>query len=95
MEYLAVSNYFENLAGTSFKKNHLLPLSLCLCICLNEETLNKVDSVANKIVIFIILIWFVKHLILIDTYMYMFIEFIFSGNISYTYWFVFILPLDN
>ena len=48
----------------------------------------------NENFIFIILIWFVKN-IDIDWYMYMFIEFIFSGYTSYSYWLVFISPLDN
>jgi hypothetical protein len=43
-------------------------------------------------IIFLILIWFVKN-IDIDWCMYMFIEFNISGNISYTYWFVFIHSL--
>jgi len=35
-----------------------------------------------------------KIIILIDIYMYIFIEFIISGNKSYTYWFVFISSID-
>ena len=41
MEYLTVSIYIENFPGISLKKTHLLPLNLCLYICLNEETPNK------------------------------------------------------
>ena len=38
--------------------------------------------------------WFVKNIYIV-WYMYMFNEFIISGNASYTYWLVFISPLDN
>jgi len=94
MEYLAVSIYIESFAGTCLKKKNLPPLNLCLCICLNEETLNRWTLLPKQIVIFIILIWFVKN-IDIDWFMYMFIKFIISGNASYTCWFVFISGMPH
>ena len=53
------------------------------------------DFVAKKNVIFILFIRFVKILILLYIICMFFMEFIISGNASYTYLFVFISPLDN
>jgi hypothetical protein len=85
----------ENFAVTILKKKQFLPLNLCLCICLNEETQNRRTLLPKTtFVSFIILIWFVNN-IDIDWYMYMFIELIISGNTNYNYWCVVISPLDN
>ena len=61
MEYLAVSIYIISFAGTCLKKTTLLPLNLCLYTCLNEETIGRLCC-QKKIVIFIILIRFVKNI---------------------------------
>ena len=56
MEYLAVSIYIECFAGTCLKKNTIPPLNLYL----NEET--RRTLLTKKMIIFIILIRFVKNI---------------------------------
>jgi hypothetical protein len=68
MEYVAVSIYIESCIATCLTKNIIMIGGLCC---------------QKQIVIFVILIWFVKN---IDIVWYMYIcEFIISGNTSYTY----------
>ena len=51
MYYLAVGIYIDNFAGTSLKK-HLPPLNLCLCICLNDEALNRRTLLPKQLLCF-------------------------------------------